>query len=470
MKLRPLLLLLLAMAGMVSARPTAASFPSDAEIRQLLAMRVDTQKRATGIVVGIVSPQGSRIVSYGTLSADSRQPVDGKTVYGIGSISKVLTALLLSEMAQHREVALEEPVADLFPAGELRMPALQGKPITLVELATHTSGLPLRPDNLVSKDPDNKYAAYTVERLLDFLYRHQPADGVRGTYVYSNVGFDLLGEALSRRAGMPYGQLAAMRITRPLDMADTRLRPTPDMRARMAIGYDVDLKPAPAWDFGELGGAGGFYSTADDLLKLLEAILAYRQSELLPSTQAMLVARRPGGMPPSDAIALAWNIRNTGQGEIAWKNGSVGGYRSFIGYNPALRVGVVALANAQTATGADDIGLHLLDGSIEVDKSVPKIYREIQLDTKTLDNYVGTYWFAADDIVTVRRNGPHLELRFSGQGEDWLPMYPYEANDFFMKIADAQMTFERSGSGQTTGMVWHQGGKDQHGKRIDDAK
>jgi CubicO group peptidase (beta-lactamase class C family) len=87
----------------------------------------------------------------------------------------------------------------------------------------------------------------------------------------------------------------------------------------------------------------------------------------------MVRTRRPGGAAPlatsaqpgTTQIALGWNIYTDGSREIVWKNGSVSGFRAFIGYEPAARLGVVALINAQTAAGADDIGMHLLDANRE---------------------------------------------------------------------------------------------------------
>lgn len=448
-------------AGVAHAQTApAATPPTDAEIRRMLARRVNDQRAATGIVVGIVAPSGRRVVSYGTIGSDDLRPVDGETVYGVGSISKVLAALLLSDMARRGEVALDDPVERFLPADtEVRDRA--GAAITLADLATHTSGLPLRPDNLVSQDPDNKYAGYTTARLFEFVGRFRPE---KRDYHYSNVGYGLLGEALSRRAARPYGGLVAERIAQPLHMRDTRISPTPSMKRRQAVGYDNELKPAAGWDLGALSPAGGYYSTADDLLNLLEGLLDRRKTALRPAMDAMLATRRPGGMPPSDEIALAWNIHKSGQKEIAWKNGSVGGYRTFLGYDPSTGVGVVALANAQTATGVDDIGLHLLDPAIPVNLALPKHFSEVQVDSATLDRYVGTYWFSETDIVTVRKEDGQLTMQQPGQ--DKIPLFAYGKRDFFLKIADVQMTFETRDDGPATALIWHQNGQRDRGERV----
>ena len=143
------------------------------------------------------------------------------------------------------------------------------------------------------------------------------------------------------------------------------------MLDRTPIGYDSHRMPVGHDRFRVLGSAGALRSTANDLLIFLEVALGYRKTTLMPAMNAMLNTRRPGGTPPSPRvlegstqIALAWNIYTDGPREIVWKNGSVAGFRAFLGYDAKARIGVVALINAQTVDGVDDIGLHLLDPSI----------------------------------------------------------------------------------------------------------
>ena len=454
-------------AGATWAPPSPASpVPEDEAIRKMLSTRVDVQKQATGIVVGIIDSKGSHVVSYGTMGLGDKRPVNGNTVFDIGSITKVFTALLLTDMAQRGEVKIDDPAAKYLDKKKVKLPERGGKQITLSDLATHTSGLPLRPTNLVSKDPDDKYRGYTVELMYECLSSFILPRDIGTKYEYSNLGYGLLGHVLEQRLGRTYGDLVESRITQPLEMKDTRIDLTPAMKNRLARGYNNELTPIPTeWHFGALQSAGAFSSTANDLLKFLGAVLGFKQSPLLPAMKSMLDIRRPGGMQPSTQIALAWNVYVDGEQEVVWKNGSVGGYRSFIGFDPRARVGVVALANAQTALGADDIGLHLLDEHIPVDLHIPKPHKEIVLRPEILDRYIGRYQFSPTDIMTVTREGNHLVGQLlDGQRFE---MFAEGEHDFFMKIADAQVTFESSGQGPAKVAIWHQGGQDQRGERIE---
>ncbi len=120
--------------------------------------------RSSGIVAGLVLPGGrTHVVACG--DAGQGRPLDERSVFEIGSITKVFTGTLLAEMAQRGELALTEPVAALLPEG-VTAPSRNGRQILLQDLATQTSGLPRLPANLEPGDETNPYADYTVERAL----------------------------------------------------------------------------------------------------------------------------------------------------------------------------------------------------------------------------------------------------------------------------------------------------------------
>jgi serine-type D-Ala-D-Ala carboxypeptidase/endopeptidase len=444
----------------------APTILEDEAIRKMLSTRVDLQKHATGIVIGVIDSKGSHIISYGEMGLSDRRPVNGDTVFDIGSITKVFTALLLADMAQRGEVSLDDPAGKYLDVKKVKLPERGGKQITLVDLATHTSGLPLRPTNLVSKDPNDKYRGYSMGLMYECLSSFTLPRAIGTKYEYSNLGYGLLGHVLEKRMGKTYADLVETRITQPLKMKDTRIDLTPAMKSRMATGYNNELIPIPSESrFDALQSAGAFSSTANDLLKFLGALLGFKQSSLQPAMKSTLGIRRPGGMQPSTEIALAWNVYSDGGQEVVWKNGSVGGYRSFIGFDPKAGVGVVALGNAQTAVGADDIGLHLLDEHIPVDLQIPTPHKEIPIRSEILDRYIGRYQFSPTDIMTVTREGNHLVGQLlDGQRFE---MFAEGEHDFFMKIADAQVTFESSDQGPAKVAVWHQGGQDQRGERLE---
>src|SRR2546429_9694465 len=128
---------------------------------------------------------------------------------------------------------------------------------------------------------------------------------------------------------------------------------------------------------------------------------------------AMLKERRPTGQPGLE-VALGWHIFTTGGKEIIWHNGGTGGYRSFMGLDPKARVGVVVLSNAETAAGVDDIGRHLLDPSVPL-LTPPKEHKQVAVDSKLFDGYIGRYQLAPDFIITITRDGERLFEQASDQ-------------------------------------------------------
>jgi CubicO group peptidase (beta-lactamase class C family) len=455
-------------AAMLQGMALAVAMPSNVEIRRMLATRVERQKWATGIVVGLVTPKGRHVVAYGTTTRKGDRKVDGNTAYDIGSVTKVFTAVALADMALRREIALDDPVLKCLPSGTV-LPHDGARQITFADLATHTAGLPLRPENLAPKDPENKYAGYSEADLYRFLATYKAEHAIGGTYDYSNVGYGLLGVALSRCMGKSYDDLIQSRVLKPLGMTATSRALKPRATEAVAAGYayDVgmaDLIPAEHWDYGSgVAGAGGYRSTASDMMKLLDAILGYRPSPLAPALTAMTKARRPGGMQPATAIALAWNILDQDGREIVWKNGSVGGFRAFLGYDRAAGIGVVALANAQTESGADDIGLHILDPQIPVDVHIPRKHTPMAINGALLERYLGVYKYSDTDIMTVSRRGDHLLVSEAGQE---LEFFPESQRDFFSKFVDVQITFEIGAGRKATAAVWHQGGQAERGGRV----
>jgi CubicO group peptidase (beta-lactamase class C family) len=445
----------------------ASAMPTEAEIRQILVDRIDAQHQGVGIVVGVVGPEGRRIVAYGHLEKGDTRPLNGDTVFEIGSVSKVFTSLLLTDMAQRGQVALDDPVSKFLPktfnSTPVKVPERNGRPITLLDLSTQTSGLPRMPSNFTPKDRANPFADYTVEQLYQFLAGYELPRDIGSKYEYSNLGVGLLGHALALKAGTDYEALVRTRIADPLGMKSTAITLTPELKARLAAGHNAALETVANWDIPTLAGAGALRSTANDMLNFLAANLGYTKSPLAPAMAAMLKTRKPTGTPELE-IAMGWHIFTSNGKEIVWHNGGTGGYRTFIGFDPKARIGVVALANTNTAVGVDDIGHHLLDSASPLSKP-PKEHKEVKVDPKLFDGYVGSYPLAPTFVITVTREQDHLFIQATGQPK--FEIFPEGDRDYFLKVVDAQITFVTDSAGKATELILHQGGLDQHARRTE---
>ncbi|WP_321476484.1 serine hydrolase domain-containing protein [uncultured Paludibaculum sp.] len=255
--------------------------------------------------------------------------------------------------------SLSDAVEQYLPEG-VRMPRRGGRVITLVDLATHTSGLPRLPSDMHPKDPANPYADYSTEALFRFVSSYTLTRDIGSRYEYSTLGVGLLGTALARRAGMTYEALLQSRITDPLSMRNTHITVSEDLKSRLATGHDALLAPMPGWDWAALAGAGALRSSVNDLLTFLAVQLGYLDSPLASIASSMLEVHRETGTPGVRA-ALGWHIVARGSGEIVAHDGGTFGFRSFAAFHPQRRVGVVVLSNAFTFACCNDLGLHLLD-------------------------------------------------------------------------------------------------------------
>lgn len=235
---------LLLAAAPVPPAAQQASLP-DTMIHEILRDRVSS-KRAVGLVVATYAAgTAPRIFAHGS-SGRPGVPLDGNAVFEIGSITKAFTASVLAGMVARGEVRLDDAVDKYLPRAVV-MPSRGGKQITLAHLATHTSGLPGLPSNLQVRDSTNPYAAYTVERMYQFLTGYTLARDIGAEYEYSNLGMGLLGHALARRAGKSYEALLIERVLAPLDLDATRIAPTQAMRARFVKGHNPQGEPVPYW-------------------------------------------------------------------------------------------------------------------------------------------------------------------------------------------------------------------------------
>ncbi|HXO18285.1 MAG TPA: serine hydrolase, partial [Thermoanaerobaculia bacterium] len=416
-----------AAGGQAAPGSGAIALPSDAEIRKLLAERVDAQGGGFGIVVGVIGPQGRRVVSYGHPSQGDPRPLAGDTGFEIGSVGKVFTALLLADMVGRGEVALADPVAEHLPAG-VKVPERNGRAITLADLATHTSGLPFMPDDAFDDSP--KATRYTSARLYQFLARYQLPRDVGAEWEYSNVGYWLLGEALASRGGKDYESLLRARILAPLHLQDTAITLSPRQQAKLAPGHDASLRVSPSMAsipaIAIMPAAGGLVSTADDLLAFLAVTMGYERSPLAPAMANLLGTRRPMSRPDFRQ-ALGWVLEGEGDAALIVHDGGTLGYASSVAWDPRQRVGVVVLANQ--VAGVGDLARHLLRPDVPLAKPAAK-HTEITLDSAVLDAYAGRYEAPGEGLFVVAREGDFLTLQLPGSwGLPKMRLHPESRRD-----------------------------------------
>lgn len=283
------ILLLLAVALPASAQ----SFPTDSAVLAIIRQRVE-EGRSKGIVVGLVESGGrTRVVAFGD-PGPGKPPLDGNTVFEIGSISKVFTSTVLAQMVLAGQVTLDDPAQKYLPAS-VKLPTRNGKQITLGSLSIQNSGLPRMPTNFTPKDPTNPYADYSVQQMYDFLSGLTLTRDPGERFEYSNLGVGLLGHVLSLASGKSYEQLEQERVWTPLGMTRTAITLTPWMQEHLALGHDDAGKVVSNWDIPTFAGAGAIRSTTTDMLRFVAANL---QTDRGPLGKAMAFALKAEILSP----------------------------------------------------------------------------------------------------------------------------------------------------------------------------
>lgn len=428
------------------------SIPSNDELRALLAKRME--HNGVGTVIGVIEPAGRRVVAYGRSGTD--RPLDGDTLFLLGSVSKSFVGLVLADMIRRGEVKLHDPAAKFLPPG-VKMPQ-RGRAITLADLTTHTSGLPSLPHNIDMLAEPHPLEAYTVQDLYSFLSTYTLTREPGGLPEYSNLGVSLLGRLLGLRAGKEYKELLEERVLRPLGMNDTAIQLSPEQLKRLALGHDKDLQPTYTAELKTLYQSGSLRSSANDLLKYLAANLGYVETPLM---EAMLYQRSAirvkRGADPAER-AMGWTVRQVRGHEIVYHDGGKQGYRSVVAFDAKRRLGVVVLTNARTDESLPAWSRYLLTGAPLPPTPAPYPVRKfVSIDPFTLDDYAGKYRLANGTLIDVVRRRDYL-LVHDGSGAPQ-EVFAETLQDFGTRVEPLQISFRTDEKGEVTGLTWYPRGR-----------
>lgn len=311
------------------------------------------------ITVGIVSgPSLLWAKSYGYADSARTRLATPATVYRIGSITKKFTALMLLQLIERKRLRLSDPVERFFPEIRgIRGQAPDSPPITLVQLATMTSGL--------ARDPNDARASQTgppdrwLETLLAALPKTEYARPPGAGYGYSDVGYGILGAALARTAGESYIAYQRRHILRPLGMSSTAFELSPGLADRLATGMDWDellpvslnYRDAAEEHRSGLGfrvPGGGLYSTVGDLAKLVSLELGFGPDsvlrlETLKIRDNVLVAAYPS---LDYGYGLGYQAMRWGDTVATGHSGNLAGYTSMVLYDTERKFGVIVVRSA----------------------------------------------------------------------------------------------------------------------------
>jgi CubicO group peptidase (beta-lactamase class C family) len=287
--------------------------------------------------LSIALVKNGKSVFYGIrIQHDSLQRIDNHLkIFEIGSITKVFTATLLSQLVMENKVKLDDPIN-----GHLDMLLKDNIQITFRQLANHTSGLPRLPQNMIITDPLNPYKVYNEANLRQYLSDKMKLLSNPGEkYEYSNLGAGLLGYLTERIEKTSYENLLQERILNKYSMNSTTTN-RQLMADRLVKGLDMKGAETPNWDFSVLTGCGAMLSCTDDLTRFVLAQLDESNKELA------LTRTKTFDINKNMDMALGWHIIKADTGaEWIFHNGGTGGYTSSIALDIKKKTGVIILSN-----------------------------------------------------------------------------------------------------------------------------
>lgn len=302
------------------------------------------------MVIAVVKDGDVYIEGYGETRPGSGVEPDGDSIVRIGSLSKVLAGDVLAGMVADRKVALTSPLADFAPGG-ITVPAVEGRAINLLDLATHSAGLPREAPDPTLEPGDNPFAVYSASGYWNWFKTNQPAYRPGAVAMYSNFGFGLLGEALAKAGGAPYDEILHRYVTGPLGMADTVGRLSPQQQQRLLEGADLDGSPAQPLETPPiLDAGGGLHSTAKDMVRWMQWHLSDANAGAEARTLAHALYRPNDGLKSAvgieagsaDGMGLGWvvSLPHDRQPFVLGKSGGLAGFMSYVALSPQRGIGV----------------------------------------------------------------------------------------------------------------------------------
>lgn len=336
MRLLTASLLLLSFVTAAAQTPAVMSL-RDLKDAEQLGADLYTNSGATGLVLVVVRGDRAYFHGYGEAVPGSHAAPTRDSVIRICSLTKIFTTDLLAKLVTDGTVRLDDPLKKFAP--EAAIVPERGAPITLEDLATHTAGLDREIGTAPRRTPHFTYPNYDTRWhwLESAQLKFTP-----GTQAYySNVGFDLLSDALAAAAQTRYATLLYKRTLAPLGMWQTTFFPTPTQCEKLMTGAHEE---GPCTITENTEGSSGLYSTPSDMEKFLKYLVGaggHEQAEnarrvyLLPSSLKGQYGLDHAGRPTG--IGLGWMHLGGAEevNHVIEKTGGGAGFTTYIAIHPS---------------------------------------------------------------------------------------------------------------------------------------
>ncbi|NIM89986.1 MAG: serine hydrolase [Candidatus Aminicenantes bacterium] len=400
----------------------------------------------------LIAQKGKILMSkgYGMANYELGVPNTPQTKFLLGSITKQFTSMAVMQLQEKGLLSVEDSLKKYIPDYP------NGDKITIHHLLTHTSGIP----NFTSFPEYTKTMMLaspveeTIERFKNKKLEFTPGE----KFSYSNSGYILLGYIIEKVSQKSYEAYLEENILQPLGLEDTGYGHHEPIFENRAAGYSWDKDHqvnASYLDMSIPHGAGALYSTVEDLYLWDRAL--YTEKLVSKSSLDKIFS------PFKDNYGYGWGISELFGHKRISHGGGINGFTTNISRYPDDDVCIIVLSNfdySSTVRISRDLAAIVFGEKYEF----PKERKEVKVDPKIYNAYVGQYELEPGFIITITKENERLFAQATGQPK--AEIYPESEIKFFLKVVDAQMTFVKDDKGEVTQLVLHQGGQDQPAKKI----
>ncbi|MHC6179200.1 serine hydrolase [Clostridium sp. JNZ X4-2] len=408
----------------------------------------------------LVAQNGKVILDKGYGKSDFEQNIQNTpdTTFPIGSMTKQFTAMAIMQLVEKGLINVKDPVSKYIPDFP------NGNTITIENLLTHSSGI-VNCTNLPEFWSMSQDSLKDINKVID-LFKNKPLEFTPGTnFSYSNSGYILLGYIVAKTSGMSYEDYLEKNIFQPLDMKNTGLGYKNTGKMYSSTGYSGYLDVYPVSDEATLNGsygAGCLYSSTEDLYKWDRAL--YTEKLVKKSTLDNMFSNHIAMAPSGPYYGYGWMLTSGKYGKEIYHGGNTIGFTSNIARYPDKDLTIIILSNVgyyNINSLNDTLADIALGGSYEL----PKAKKVVNVDSKTLDKYVGNYKLQGNlGDVSITTDGKALYFEQNSSGEKY-QLFPQSQNEFFLRVTDARIKFTADNKNEVTGFQLYQLGLEIPGNR-----
>jgi CubicO group peptidase (beta-lactamase class C family) len=431
---------------MLMAACASGAEPDAARMDAVVASRVEAGQFSGNVLV----QRGEETVfakSVGSADVEHDVPNRAETKFRIGSITKQFTAAAVLLLEQDGKLSVQDPVGAHMPDAPETW-----KGIRIHHLLSHTSGIP----NFTAF-PEYRELKLTEMKAADLVktFRDKPLEFEPGTrFQYSNSGYLLLGYLVGQIAGQTYEELLRSRIFGPLQVKSSGYDHNTAIVKHRASGYTRgpggNRRNADYINMSVPHAAGGLYSTTTDLCRWMRGLFG---GEVLSSASLKKMTT-----PNLESYGYGLVTGESAGRTFVAHGGGIEGFNTDLRYFPDEQMCVTVLSNVNTnATGAMADELAKLAFGEQVTLHAER--KEIPLNREILAKYAGVYRSGGGPTMTITLEDSGLMSRLGNQPK--LRIYPESKTTFFPKDVAAELVFSRDSTGNATGFVLHQAGRER---------